>query len=39
MGHGVAQIVAQSGYQVLAIEMNKDAIDKGMKRYQFIDMK
>ena len=34
MGHGVAQITAQAGYQVLAIETNQEAIDKGMKRIE-----
>ncbi len=33
MGHGVAQIAAQAGFQVLAIETNQAALDVGMKRY------
>lgn len=33
MGHGVAQIIAQAGYQVLALETNQEAITKGMKRF------
>ena len=32
MGHGVAQIAAQAGYDVLAIDSNKEAVDKGMLR-------
>ncbi len=32
MGHGVAQVTAQAGYDVLAIEMNQTALDSGMKR-------
>lgn len=36
MGHGVAQITAQAGFQVLAIETNQEAIDRGMKR--FVDL-
>jgi 3-hydroxyacyl-CoA dehydrogenase len=34
MGHGVAQIAAQAGFQVLAIETNQAALDLGMKRYE-----
>lgn len=34
MGHGVAQIAAQAGYQVLAIENNADALAVGMKRIE-----
>lgn len=33
MGHGVAQIVAQAGYQVLALETSQEAITKGMQRF------
>lgn len=36
MGHGIAQITAQAGYKVLAIETNQEAIDRGMKRFQII---
>lgn len=32
MGHGVAQIAAQSGFQVLAVETKQEALDVGMKR-------
>jgi 3-hydroxyacyl-CoA dehydrogenase len=32
MGHGVAQIAATAGYEVLAIESNEEALKVGMKR-------
>ena len=32
MGHGVAQVTSQTGYEVIAIETNKDALDTGIKR-------
>ena len=32
MGHGVAQVAAQAGYDVLALDSNKEAVDKGMSR-------
>ena len=32
MGHGVAQVTSQAGYQVIAIETNKDALNIGMNR-------
>ena len=34
MGHGIAQITAQAGYQVLAIENNQEALNTGMKRIE-----
>ena len=34
MGHGVAQVTAQAGYQVLAIETSQAAVDAGMKRIE-----
>ena len=33
MGHGVAQVTAAAGYQVLAIEAKPEALAVGMKRY------
>lgn len=33
MGHGVAQVTAAAGFQVLAIETKSDALAVGMKRY------
>lgn len=32
MGHGVAQVTAQAGFDVLAIESNEKALQMGMKR-------
>jgi 3-hydroxyacyl-CoA dehydrogenase len=32
MGHGVAQVAAAAGYQVLAIEAKPEALEVGMKR-------
>jgi D-arabinose 1-dehydrogenase-like Zn-dependent alcohol dehydrogenase len=32
MGHGVAQVTAAAGYQVLAIEAKPEALAVGMKR-------
>lgn len=32
MGHGVAQIVAQAGYDVIAIEAQPHALELGYKR-------
>ena len=32
MGHGVAQVVAQAGFQVVAIESNANAMNAGLKR-------
>lgn len=32
MGHGVAQITAQAGYEVVAVEMKQEFLDTGMKR-------
>ena len=34
MGHGVAQVSAEAGYQVLAIESSQDAANVGMKRIE-----
>ena len=34
MGHGVAQITAQTGYAVVAIELQSTALDTGLKRIQ-----
>lgn len=34
MGHGVAQVVAQAGFQVIAIESNVNALNTGMKRIE-----
>ena len=31
MGHGVAQLCASSGYDVVAIEQNQESLDKGIK--------
>lgn len=33
MGHGVAQVTAAAGFQVLAIEAKPEALAVGMKRY------
>ena len=32
MGHGIAQISAVNGYQVVAVESSEEALDKGMAR-------
>ena len=32
MGHGVAQVTAQAGFDVVAVEMQQAALDAGMKR-------
>lgn len=32
MGHGVAQIVAQAGFDVVAVESNQQLLDAGLKR-------
>jgi 3-hydroxyacyl-CoA dehydrogenase len=32
MGHGVAQVAAAAGFQVLAIEASADTLEVGMKR-------
>lgn len=32
MGHGIAQIAAQAGFQVLAIEAQEEALNNGIKR-------
>lgn len=34
MGHGVAQVSAAAGFDVLAIETQQDALDTGMKRIE-----
>ncbi|CAE7719106.1 hbd, partial [Symbiodinium microadriaticum] len=34
MGHGVAQVAAQAGYNVVALESNSEALDKGDKRIE-----
>ena len=34
MGHGVAQVTAQAGYQVLGIESQQQALDVGTKRIE-----
>jgi len=34
MGHGIAQMSAQQGYQVVAIENNSEALATGMKRIE-----
>jgi len=34
MGHGIAQVTAQAGYNVLAIEAQKEALDIGVKRIE-----
>lgn len=36
MGHGVAQVTAAAGYQVLAIEAKPEALAVGMKRFVFL---
>ena len=33
MGHGIAQIAAQAGFNVVAVESKKEALDVGMNRY------
>jgi hypothetical protein len=33
MGHGIAQIAAQNGFKVTAVETKKEALDVGMGRY------
>jgi phosphoglycerate dehydrogenase-like enzyme len=33
MGHGVAQVTAAAGFDVVAIESNNEALAIGMKRY------
>lgn len=32
MGHGVAQVAAQAGFQVVAVETKQEALDVGMMR-------
>jgi 3-hydroxyacyl-CoA dehydrogenase len=32
MGHGIAQITAQAGMKITAVEVKQDALDAGMKR-------
>jgi 3-hydroxyacyl-CoA dehydrogenase len=32
MGHGIAQIIAQKGIKVTAVEAKQDALNSGMKR-------
>lgn len=32
MGHGIAQVSAQAGYKVVAVEMADSALSTGMKR-------
>eukprot|EP01039_Chlorochromonas_danica_P010162 gene10162-11246_t len=32
MGHGVAQVAAQAGFQVVAVESKQEALDTGIKR-------
>jgi hypothetical protein len=34
MGHGIAQVAAQAGYDVVALESNHDALDRGDKRIE-----
>lgn len=34
MGHGVAQVTAQSGYNVIAIENNSNSLENGNKRIE-----
>jgi 3-hydroxyacyl-CoA dehydrogenase len=34
MGHGIAQVSAQSGFNVVAVESNQTQLDVGMKRIQ-----
>lgn len=36
MGHGVAQVAAAAGYQVLAIEAKPEALEVGMKRCVYV---
>jgi 3-hydroxyacyl-CoA dehydrogenase len=33
MGHGIAQVVAQAGFQVVAVESSPDALKTGLKRF------
>ena len=32
MGHGIVQVAAQAGCDVVAVETSKDALDKGLAR-------
>lgn len=34
MGHGIAQIAASAGYDVVAVDMDKERVNSGMKRVQ-----
>ena len=34
MGHGVVQVAAQAGYNVIGLESNNDALDRGDKRIE-----
>ena len=34
MGHGVAQVAAQAGYDVVALESSHEALDMGDKRIE-----
>lgn len=34
MGHGIVQVAAQGGHQVVACELDQDALDKGMQRIE-----
>lgn len=34
MGHGIAQTAAQAGFQVVALDMNQQGLDAGMKRIE-----
>jgi D-arabinose 1-dehydrogenase-like Zn-dependent alcohol dehydrogenase len=33
MGHGIVQIAAQNGFNVVAVETKKEALDVGMGRF------
>lgn len=34
MGHGIVQVAAQAGFEVVAVEMQQDALDKGLARIE-----
>jgi 3-hydroxyacyl-CoA dehydrogenase len=34
MGHGIAQVSAQAGYKIVAVESNAAALEVGLKRIQ-----
>ena len=34
MGHGIAQICAQAGWDVVVVEVDQDALDKGLGKIE-----